>query len=274
LLALSGGLSTRSAFAQTPRPSELIAELDNPETEWLATARLQAIPNAALPMLLQPGRIASGPHDRWTAQMLALAKLGEPAIPSITGRVIEILIADDSNAFAAAHPLIRVLGSMGPAAVPALLQIAETSTIPYVTFDALDEIVRLEPRTSVFGQSVSPWLFWRPADARVDELRRELVQTWRTWFEANRDVSRATLAARRVKAHLAVVRQVPIWEANRWMDEFDGSDGGAVLPLIDQYLDRQDLDASAVGPDSRRGSGGSGQIGMDGPRIVTLALET
>ncbi len=420
LLALSSGLSTRSAFAQTPSPSELVAALDNPETEWLATAELQAIPNGALPMLLQPGRIVSDPHDRWTAQMLALAKLGEPAIPSITGRVIEILKVGDSNAFAAAHPLIKVLGSMGPAAVPALLQIAETSTIPYVTFDALDEIVRLEPRTSVFGQSVAPWLFWRPTDARVDELRRELVphlprlrrlmeraltewkpqspaphraaayllarwgegqtrarglqgleelarasepfyynlesirllhalgvpetislirrtaarvpdtndlkgqyllsmaialhqlgdrdyalflsvalsdprpyvrmdaarfvdasgeishvalllpllddqaewngrtvaqvvleslqqltleqigaepKTWRTWFEANREVSRATLVARRVKAHLAVVRQVPIWEANRWVDEFDGSDGAAVLPLIDQYLD-------------------------------------
>jgi hypothetical protein len=388
--------------------------------------------------------------------MLALAKLGEPAIPSITDRVIAILKASDSNALGAAHPLIKVLGSMGPAAIPALLQIAETSTIPYVTFDALDEIVRFEPRTSVFGQVLSPWLFWRPADARLDELRRELVpqlprlrklmeraltewkpqshaphraaayllvrwgegetrarglqvleelaranepfyynlesirllhalgvpettslirrtasrvpdtndlkgqyllgmaialhqlgdrdyapllsvalrdgrpyvrldaarfvgssaeishvplllpllddhaewngrtvaqvaleslqrltleqlstdpKSWRTWLETNRDVSRDTLVARRVKAHLAVVRRVPIWEANRWIDGFDGSDGAALLPLIDQYLDRRDLDASAVGPNSSRGSGGSGPIGMHGPRIVTLLLD-
>jgi hypothetical protein len=175
LVALAGGPNTRSAFAQAPPPGELVAWLDNPETEWVATARLQDVPDAALPLLLQPGRVASGPHDRWTAHMLALAKLGEPAIPSITDRVIAILSARDSNAFAAAHPLIKVLGSMGPAAVPALLQIAEASTIPDVTFDALDEIVRLEPRTRVFGQSLSPWLFWRPADARLDELRRELV---------------------------------------------------------------------------------------------------
>lgn len=169
------GLSTRSAFAQTPSPSELVAELDNPETQWLATAQLQAARDAALPLLLQPGRVASGPHDRWTAHMLALAKLGEPAIPSITDRLIAILKAGDSNAPGAAHPLITVLGSMGPAAVEPLLQVAETSTIPYVTFDALDEIVRLEPRTSVFGQVLSPWLFWRPADARLDDLQRALV---------------------------------------------------------------------------------------------------
>lgn len=456
LLALSGGLSPGPASAQTLSSSELVAELDNPETQWLATAQLQAVPNAALPLLLQPGRVASGPHDRWTAHMLALAKLGERAIPSITDRVIAILKAGDSNALEAAHPLIKVLGSMGPAAVPALLQIAETSTIPYVTFDALDEIVRLEPRTGVFGQVLSPWLFWRPADARLDDLRRELVpllprlgklmeraltewkpqshaphraasyllarwgegetrahglqvleqlaqadepfyynlesirllhalgipettslirrtasrvpdtndlkgqyllsmaialhqlgdreyaplisaalgdarpyvrmdaarfvassaeishvalllpllddhaewngrtvaqvaleslqrltleqlgtdvKSWRTWLETNRDVLRGTLVARRVKAHLAVVRQVPIWEANRWMDEFDGSDGAVLLPLIDQYLDRRDLNAYAVGPNSSRGSGGSGPIGMHGPRIVTLLLD-
>jgi HEAT repeat protein len=381
--------------------------------------------------------------------MLALAKLGVPAIPSITDRAITILRASDSSTYGAAHPLIKVLGSMGPAAVPALLQIAEASTTPYVTLDALDELVRLEPRTSVFGQLVSPWAFWRPSDARVDELRRELVpqlprlrklmermatewkpeapdpqraaayllarwgegetrarghqvledlaranepfyrnlesirllhalgapetaslirraaarvpdssdlkgqyllsmatalhqlgdrdyasllsvalrdpkpyvrmdaarfvalsgeishvalllpllddqaewngrpvaqvvgeslqrltleplgpdaQAWRAWFEANRDVSRATLVARRVKAHLAVVRQVPIEQATRWLDQFDGADGPALLPLLDEYLHRSDLDASM------RGAGG-GPIGMYGPRIVTLLLD-
>ena len=345
---------------------------------------------------------------------------------------------------------------MGPAAVPALLQIAEASTVPSVTFDALDEIARLEPRTNAFGQSISPRLFWRPNDERLDELRRELVpqlprlrklmartatewkpqapaphraaayllarwgegearssglqvleelaranepfhynlesirllhalgapetarlirlvaervpdtndlkrqhllsmaialhqlgdrdyvsllsealrdarphvrmdaarfvassgeisnvalllpllddqaewngqtvaqvvveslqrltleplgadtKTWSTWFETNRGVSRGLLVARRVKAHLAVVRQVPIWEANRWIAEFDGSDGAVLLPLIDQYLDRRDLNASTVGPNSSRASGGSGPIGLHGPRIVTLLLD-
>ena len=456
LLALSAGLSARSASAQTPSPTELVAGLDNPETEWRATAELQAAPAATLPLLLQPGRVASGPHDRWTAHMLALAKFGEPAIASITERAIAILKQGDSEAIGAAHPLIKALGSMGPAALPALLQIAETSTIPYVTFDALDEIVRLEPRTSTFGQVLSPWLFWSPADDRVNELRRQLVPqlprlrklmesalaqwkpqshaphraaayllarwgeggtrarglqvleelaradepfysnlesirllhalrfpetaslirrtalsvpntndlkghyflsmaialhqlgdrnyapllsaalgdarpsvrmdaarlvassadisnvallvpllddhaelngrtvaqvaleslqkltlaqlgtdptSWRTWFNTNREVSRDTLVARRIKAHLDLVRQVPIWEANRLIEEFDGSDGAALLPLIDRYLDRRDLNAGAIGPNTSRASGDSGPIGIHGPRVVTLLLD-
>jgi hypothetical protein len=448
LLVLSSGPYTRAAFAQAPSPKELVAWLDNRETEWLATAHLQAVPEAALPLLLQPGRVASGPDGRWSAQMLALAKLGEPAIPSITDRLIAILKAGDSNVYAATRPLIKVLGSMGPAAVPALLQVAEASTIQFVAFDALDEIVRLEPRANAYGQFLSPWLFWRPADGRLDELRRELVpllprlqklmeraliewrpesaapqhaaayllarwgasdvrarglhvledlarderfyyaqesirllhalrapetasliraaaarvpdasdlksqhllsmanalhqlgdrdyasllsvalrdvrpyvrmeaarfvasagevahglllvpllddqavwngrtvaqvvveslqrltleefganaETWRTWFEMNGDVSRSTLVARRLKVRLAAIRQVPIREATRWMDEFEASDGAAVLPLIDQYLGRRDLDASTIG-------GGSGPTGMHGPRIVTLLLD-
>jgi hypothetical protein len=35
------------------------------------------------------------------------------------------------------------------------------------------------------------------------------------------------------------------------MHQFDGSDGSALLPLIDEYLDRPDLNASRIG-------GGSG----------------
>jgi hypothetical protein len=397
LLVWSTGLSTHTAFAQTPSPTELVAWLEHPETEWLATAHLQAVPDIALPLLLEPGRVASG-HDRWTAHMLALAKLGERAIPAITARVTAILETRDAEV-GGTHPLIKVLGSMGPAAVPALVQIAEQSPSPYVTVDALDEIVGLELRTHVFGQLLSPWLFWRPDDGRVDELRRELVPQlprlqrlmeravadWKPqgpppqraaayllarWGEGDvrarglrvleelaqadepfyhnleslrllhalgspetarlirvvatrvpdtndlrgqyllrmaiglhqlgdrdygsllsvalrdanpsarkdaarfvADISRSGLVARRVKAYLAVVRQVPIWEANRWFDEFDGSDGQILLPLIDRYLSRRDLDATALGPHTSLGGGGSGPIGMYGPRIVTLLLD-
>jgi hypothetical protein len=134
-----------AAREQEPGTDEIVAWLDLPETQWVATAYLQQVPQTALPLLLQPGRTTSGAHERVTAHMLALAKLGEPAIPAIEERVVAILSTSDSGALASAHALINVLGAMGPAAVPALVHIADASAIPYVTSDALDEIVRLEP---------------------------------------------------------------------------------------------------------------------------------
>jgi hypothetical protein len=77
--------------------------------------------------------------------MLALAKLGEPAIASITERAIAIVKTGDYGTYDEARALINVLGSMGPAAVPGLLQIAEAGGVPPVTVAALDEIAALEP---------------------------------------------------------------------------------------------------------------------------------
>lgn len=442
--------------AQSLTPAEIVAELDHRDTEWRATAQVQAVPAAALSLLLQPGRVTSRPHGRWTPHMLALAKLGDPSIPAIAERALAILKDRDPAAFSAAHPLITVLGALGPAAVPALLQIAETSSVPAATAAALDAIVQLEPRTEVFGQVVSPWVFWRPADATLDDLRRALVPRlprlrtlmerelsgwkpqsqaphraaayllarwgdgetrarghqvlvalaradepfydnlesvrllhrlrhpetadlirstasdipdasdmkaqyllslaialhqlgdvvhaafvavalrdtrphvrmdaarfiaasaevrhgalllpllddqatwngrtvahvaveslrrltleqfdadpapWRAWLEANRGATRQEIVARRVQSHLRAMPAVPIWEANRWMTAFGGADGAALLPLVDRYLERRDLDASAVGPNSSLGSGGSGPVGMHGPPIVTLLLD-
>jgi hypothetical protein len=446
-----------AAAARAPAPSvdELIAWLDDPETEWVATTYLQAIPRAALSLLLQPGRVASGPHDRWTAPMLALSKLGEPAIPAITSRALAILRTRDGYMSGGAHALIKVLGSMGPPAVPALLQIAE-SEMPAVTIDALDEIVRLEPRSNFFGRDLSAWEFWRPADKRLNELQRQLTpllprisqvmergvrqwkpqsagaqrpaayllarwgtgrvrargvqvlddlarangpssygldalrllhalkapetaalirvaaarvpdsdglkggslltlatalhqlgdpgytalldiplhdarpsdrmdaarfvastgeianaslllpllddhtawnrrtvaevaleslqrltmeqlspdpSAWQAWLDRNRNVSRRSLVAAKLEARIAAFPIVPIWDANRWIGEFGPGDGPLLFPLIDQYLRRPDLNASAIGPKQFRGGGGSGPVGQYGPRIVTLLLE-
>src|SRR6266508_2969519 len=141
-LMLSGAtpkVAAQDTPAAAPRVDQLIEWLDAPETQWVATARLQEVPQAALPLLLRPGRVASGPHDRSTAPMLALSKLGEPAIPAIVDRLLTILRTPDSQVIARAHPLITVLGSMGPHAVPALVQVAEASQTPSITSDALDE---------------------------------------------------------------------------------------------------------------------------------------
>jgi hypothetical protein len=165
---MSGGLYTQSASAQTPGPDELIAWLQNREIEWLATGHLQTVPDAALTLLLQQGRVPLGPHARWSSQMLALAKLGEMAIPSITDRAIAIVNTGEDRSVDDARALINVLGSLGPAAVSGLVQVAESSRVPYIAAIALDEIVDLEPRTRWFGQLLPPWVFWRPADARLN----------------------------------------------------------------------------------------------------------
>jgi hypothetical protein len=388
--------------------------------------------------------------------MLALAKLGEPAIPAIRDRAMAILRTGDSGGIHAADPLIEVLGSMGPSAIPSLVQIAEASKTSSVALSALDEIVRLEPRSNVFGQDLSGWLFWRPADDRLTQMARELVpllprirqlmeraiplwkpqspppqrsaayllarwgtgenrarglqvlddlarnepfydalasirllhalkapQTaalirttvekvptsdglkggfllgmaialrqlgdsnyatlldiplrdgrpdvrmdamrfiastgdlsnvalllpllndrtdsngrsvaevahesllrltmeqqlppdasgWRGWLERTKTASRANVVAQAVEARTAAISNVPIWEANRWIKEFAAGDGATVFPLIDAYLRRPDLVASAVGPNRGIGSGGTGPVGLYGPRIVTLLLE-
>ena len=177
--ATAARVSAQDAPTVVPPVEQLIEWLDNPETAWAATARLQQVPQTALPLLLRPGRVASGHDDRWSASMLALAKIGEPAIPAILDRLLTILRTRDAQMFTAAHPLIKVLGSLGPHAIPALVQVAEASQAPFMTSDALDEIVRLEPRTSVYGQDLSPWIFWHVADDPVNELERQLVRCCR-----------------------------------------------------------------------------------------------
>ena len=122
-VAASAALFTRVEAVQALNPADLVAELDSPETQWRASAQLQAFREAALPMLLESERLAR-PRDHFTAHMLALAKFGVPAIPLITQRVIALLDARDDTAASARYRLIEVLGAMGPAAVRALLQIA------------------------------------------------------------------------------------------------------------------------------------------------------
>jgi hypothetical protein len=76
---------------QSPPLETLIAWLDDPSTAWAATAWLQQIGQPAMPALLAPGRTKSGPHDRLSPRMLALAKIGDPAIDPIAERLSDIL---------------------------------------------------------------------------------------------------------------------------------------------------------------------------------------
>lgn len=174
---LLGG--ARMAPAQEPPArvsvEQLVEWLDHPETQWVATARLQETPQAAVAALLRPGRVVFGTHNQWTAPMLALAKLGEPAIPAVRDRLLTIVRKPDSQMTSAAEPLVTVLASLGPRAIPALVQVAEADESTWISTDALDAIVRIAPRTSAYGQEPSPWIFWQAADDRPGELERQLV---------------------------------------------------------------------------------------------------
>jgi hypothetical protein len=452
---LIGGLQPRPALAQDPSAEELVRWLDDRERAWVATARLQATPEAAVPLLLAPDAVvAGGAHGGWTGRMLALAKIGAPAIPAITDRAIALHVSRNFAFGRDVYPLLDVLGSIGPAAAPALLRIAEASTFEPVVANALNQIIRLEGTTDIFSSS-NPWSLWQPADRRADDLKRALqphilrlrslvekdvgerrydasdlrasayllarwgsaedrargievlsrlargeapnrfdfaafrllrtlgapnvpelaraavdretdrvalarlyplsaaieihrlagrdylpllsarlrderpdVRTeaiefiassgeiadgllliallddqtkwdgrtlgqvalhalqrltlepfdsdaarWRKWFDTHRNASRASLVAARVTARRATVRRVPVWTANRWIEEFRAADGAALFPLIDRYLRRRDLEPFAIGPNSSQRSGGTGPVGTYGPRVVTLLLE-
>jgi hypothetical protein len=67
---------------------------------------------------------------------------------------------------------------------------------------------------------------------------------------------------------------VPIWQANRWLEEYKPSDDAPLLLFFfDAYLARPDLDASVMGPRGHWFGSGGGHVGESGPRIVTLLLE-
>jgi len=105
LLVLASLFATQAAHAQPQqsRAEEVVGWLTDPSRQWLATAELQRMPDEAIPLLLEPGRTVLGPHGSLTPALLALAKIGEPAVPAIADRVRAILRKDRSDG-----PEIRV----------------------------------------------------------------------------------------------------------------------------------------------------------------------
>jgi hypothetical protein len=148
--------------------------LNQPSRQWLATTQLQRFPEAAIPHLLEPGRAVLGPHGDLTPALLTLAKIVEPAIPAIVERMRAILRRDEKYATQGTLPLIQVLGLIGPSAVPALVQFSDVDH-DWTGLHALTAIVGMEPHSRIYGQVVSPWLFWRPADDRLVRLEKAIV---------------------------------------------------------------------------------------------------
>ena len=118
------------------------------------------------------------------------------------------------------------------------------------------------------------------AEVALESLRRLTMEqlppdksVWQAWLDRNPNASRGSLIVAKLEARIDAVGAAPIWEVNRWIDEFAAGDGAVLFPAIDQYLRRPDLVANAIGPNQSGISGGSGPVGQYGPRIVTLLLE-
>jgi HEAT repeat protein len=153
----------------------LLDLLDTPTTAWAGTARLLPLGPNVPPLLLSSGRIQAGPHGEMSARMLALAKFGQRAIPAIQQRLDTTASDSSHEARLEAFALIRVLGSIGPPAVVVLVDVAASSPDPSRSGAALEQLVALEPQREAFGQEMSPWAFWRPADDRVAEIGQAIV---------------------------------------------------------------------------------------------------
>ena len=158
------------ADAQNSAPpiEDLLAWLDDPTRQWLATAELQRVSSLAVPRLLEPNRLVLGPHGSLSAPLLALAKIGEPAVPAIVNHIRRAWSGTPTDRGQGLYPLIQTLGTIGPAAVPALIEIVDLAGTNHdAVQSALDAIVQMEPRTRHFGQIVSPWAFWHTDDTLV-----------------------------------------------------------------------------------------------------------
>jgi len=174
-LTLSSTVGAHVAYAQTTTPSvdELVAWLDQPSRQWLATAELQRVPDAAIPRLLDPRRAVLGPHGTLSPALLALAKIGEPAVAPIVERARAILRKDERSA-TDVFPLIHLLGAIGPPAIPALVDLSVTEP-DGMGLSALAPIVQMEPQSNFYGQVVSSWFFWRPAGDDSARIERAIV---------------------------------------------------------------------------------------------------
>jgi HEAT repeat protein len=163
---------TTAAPQETPPLDVLISWLDDRSTAWLATAWLQQMGEPAVPALLAPGRTQFGPHHRFSVRMLALAKIGEPAIPHIMKKLSEIFSRSEQRDSGEASALVKVIGSIGPAAIPALVEVASKAP-SWIVSDALDEIVAFEP-PGFFGQDLNPWYRWCPQNDRSEQIARHI----------------------------------------------------------------------------------------------------
>lgn len=181
--------------------------------------------------------------------------------------------------------LARALAQLGDPSYKDLLTIPLNGEQPHLRHETLKFLVLTGDFDNVpmmidALDDVAEWDGRRVADVALESLRDLTMETlplnaklWREWFEKNQSVTRRSVVSRTVRTRMAATREAPIWEVNRWIDEYRAGDGPLIFQLIDVYLARQDLDPAKIGPSASVYSGGTGHVGEYGPRVVTLLLE-
>ncbi len=85
----------------------------------------------------------------------------------------------------------------------------------------------------------------------MEELGPDLT-VWRDWWQANEQSRWEDVVRQRIGERVAGSASAPAWMMNRWMaDAFSAADA-LVLPLVDAYLARPEIDPMVIGPDERR----------------------
>jgi HEAT repeat protein len=118
------------------------------------------------------------------------------------------------------------------------------------------------------------------AGVAAASLRRLTLQSigrdaarWRTWWKRHQRSGHRQLVSEFLARHACRIRSVPIWEANRWIEQLGTTTDPLILPMLRAYIDRPDLNPSATGPHSFRGSGSSGiPMSLVPPQVVTSLL--
>jgi HEAT repeat protein len=153
----------------------LIARLNDPKTSWSADLALQKIGAGAVPALLE--NLRQHPEEfcavgRRNDSERVLLKLGPAAIPFIVQELPKDRGEDTRGPLPARWRLIRLLGEIGPRAIPALIDIAEKDAANQA--NALDKALGRDYWPQ-FNAVDDPWATTGPIKLDQDQRAAQLT---------------------------------------------------------------------------------------------------
>ena len=175
----TGGITQTQAQASAPPVDELVRWLDQQETQWVATVHLQRLPRRrdSTAARARPRRAGtSRPMDACAPRARQDWRASDSRHRRPAGRDPP---ANDRQETSETYGLIKVLGAIGPPAIPALVQLTEkTPGLIFHTFGGDQE------HGAASGDALRP-----------DPRSLDLLEAGRRSLRAVRARSRATIAA-------------------------------------------------------------------------------